>query len=73
MEARFFPLLPASVREEPLAEWSISVIAGSPHAAGATLGLGVSSLRGNEIELLLRLVEPQTHPLFVQEPEIPTN
>ena len=48
------------------------MITRSPHAASAVVCFSVPSLRGYEIEFLLRLVEPQAHALLVQEPEIPT-
>jgi hypothetical protein len=51
----------------------ISMVAGAAYAASATFRLGVPPLRGNEIELLLRLVEPQPHTLLVEKPEVPAN
>jgi hypothetical protein len=55
-----------SVRGEPVIQMRKSVITRSPHAARATVGLSVSSLSRDQVELLLRLVEAETDALLVE-------
>lgn len=49
------------------------MVARSAYTASAALCLGVSSLSRDQIELLLRLVEAETNPLLVEQPQIATN
>ena len=47
-----------------------SMVAGPAHTAGAALRLGVPSLRRDQVELLLCLVEAETDTLLIEQPEI---
>jgi hypothetical protein len=47
-----------------------SVIGRSSHTAGRDLRLRVASLGGDQVELLLGLIEPQPDSLLVQQPQI---
>ena len=46
------------------------MVARSAHTPGAALCLGVSSLSRDQVELLLRLVQAETDPLLVEQPQI---
>ena len=60
--------LSASVHAVTAIQTRISMVAGSAHTAGAALRLGVPSLRRDQVELLLRLIEAETDPLLVEQP-----
>ena len=47
-----------------------SMVARPAHTARAALSLGVASLRGDQVELLLRLVQAETDALLVEQPQI---
>ena len=42
------------------------MVAGASYTSGAALRLGVSSLRRDQVELLLRLIEAEPNPLLVE-------
>ena len=54
----------------PLFRRGKSMIARPAHTAGAALRLGVASLRRDQVELLLRLVQAETDALLIEQPEI---
>ena len=49
------------------------MVARSAHTSSAALRLGVASLGRDQIELLLRLIEAETDPLLVEQPQITTD
>ncbi len=59
-------VLAASVRVTRGLQMRKSVVAGPAHTAGAVLRLGVTSLRRDQIELLLRLIQAEADALLVE-------
>ncbi len=49
------------------------MVAWSADTTSAALGLGVSSLSRDQVELLLRLVEAKSDSLLVEQPQIATD
>jgi hypothetical protein len=62
--------LAASVREAPDIQTRNSMVTRPANAARPALGLSVSSLRRDEVELLLCLVQAKSDALLVEQPQI---